>query len=327
VIERRQFLLTSLAGALAAPLAPGAQQVGKVARIGFLGATTASGYAAQIEALRAGLRDLDYVEGKNIHIEYRWAEGRYERLPDLASDLVRLKVELIVTHGVPGTSAAKKTTETVPIVMAIVGDAVAFGLVTNVARPGGNLTGSTFFGPEVIAKRLEILREATPTASRVIVLLNPNNRAMRAVLDEMAVRARALGMKLLHEEVRGPSEFDRAFSAIARAQADALVIVDDPVLISNARQIADLAAKHRLPAIGFKEYVQAGGLMAYAVDHLRIWRQAAVFVDKILKGANPGDLPINQATHFELVINLKAAKALGLVIPPSLMLRADQVIE
>jgi putative ABC transport system substrate-binding protein len=234
-------LVLALAFTLA-PLAGEAQQARSVARIGFLGATTSTGYAGQIEALRAGLRDLGYVEGQTILIEYRWAEGIYERLPDLARDLVRLKVDLIVTHGVPGVSAAKNATDTVPIVMAIVGDAVAFGLVTNVARPGGNVTGSSFFGPEIIAKRLEILKEIAPNASRVALLFNPDNRAMRAVLNELATRARALGLKLQHVEVRKPSELEWSFAAIAKEQADALVIVDDPVLISNARQIADIAA-------------------------------------------------------------------------------------
>jgi putative tryptophan/tyrosine transport system substrate-binding protein len=326
-VNRRRFLLTSLAGAIAAPVGAEAQQAGMVARIGFLGGGTASGYAAQLEALRGGLRDHGYVEGQSILIEYRWAEGRYERLGELARDLVRLKVDLIVTHGVPGTSAAKQATETIPIVMAIVGDAVAFGLVSNVARPGGNLTGSTFFGPDIIAKRLELFKETLPNASLIAILINPANRAMPAVLKEMSTRARALGVKIRSEEVRKPSEFGQAFVAIAKERADALVIVDDGMLISHASQISDLAQKHRLPAIGFKEYVQAGGLMSYSVDHLRLWRHTAVFVDKILHGASPGDLPIYQATHFELIINLKTAKALGLTIPPAVLARADQVIE
>jgi putative tryptophan/tyrosine transport system substrate-binding protein len=198
-----------------------------------LGVTTPSGYAGQVEAFRAGLRDLGYVEGQTILIEYRWAEGRYERLPDLARDLVHLRVDLIVSHGVSGVSAAKNATETIPIVMATVGDAVLFGLVSNVARPGGNVTGSSFFGPDVIAKRLEILREIAPNASRVALLLNPDNRAMPVVLNEMAIRARALGIKLQEVAVRRPSELDRAFAAIAKEQAGALVIVDDPVLLER----------------------------------------------------------------------------------------------
>jgi putative tryptophan/tyrosine transport system substrate-binding protein len=326
-IDRRRFLLSSLAGALAQPRAAGAQQPGRVARIGFLGATTAAGYARQIEALQSGLRDLGYAEGKNIHIEYRWAEGRYDRLPDLARELVLLGVDLIVTHGVPGTSAAKRTTKTVPIVMAIVGDAVAFGLVTNVARPGGNLTGLTFFGPEIMGKRLELLKEAFPNSSRVAVFVNPDNRAMGPVLTEMAARAKALGVALQPAEARRPSEFAQAFAAIAKEGSEAVVIVEDGVFIAHIQQIADVAARHRLPAIGSKEYTYAGGLMAYAVDVPRIWRQSATFVDKILRGANPGDLPIEQATHFEFVVNLKTAKTLGLTLPPSLLARADQIIE
>jgi putative tryptophan/tyrosine transport system substrate-binding protein len=325
--------MTRLAGALfafallAAPVAAEAQPAGKVYRIGLLGGGTASGYARHVEAFRAGLRDLGYVEGKSILIEYRWAEGKYDRLPDLTRDLLRLKVDLIVTHGLPGSSAAKQATETVPIVMAIVGDAVAFGLVTNLARPGGNLTGSTFFGPEVHAKRLELLKEAVPNASRVAILFNADNQAMGPVLSKMAVTARALGVGFLPAEVRGPNDFDRAFAAMAKERTDALVLGDDGMLLSHVRQLPGLAAKNRLPAIGPKEYVEAGGLMAYSVDFPKIWRRAAVFVDKILKGANPGDLPIEQATHFELVINLKTAKALGLTIPPSVLARADEVIQ
>jgi putative ABC transport system substrate-binding protein len=268
-MKRRDFI-TLLGGAGAWPLAARAEQsAGKVARLGFLGGGSASGYARPVEALRAGLRDLGYVEGQNIHIEFAWADGKYERLPDLARNLVHLKVDLIVTHGLPGTSAAKQATETIPIVMAIVGDAVAFGLVTNVARPGGNLTGSTFFGPQIIAKRLELLKDAVPKASRVAILFNPDNRAMRAVLNEIAVTARALVMELQHNEVREPSEFDRAFAAIAKEGADALVIIEDGLLVSHVRQIADLAVKHRLLSIGFKEYAQAGGLLPMQWSFLR----------------------------------------------------------
>jgi putative tryptophan/tyrosine transport system substrate-binding protein len=308
------------------PLAK-AQEARKTPRIGFLGATTPAGYAGQIEAMRAGFRDLGYVEGQTILVEYRWAEGLYERLPDLAKELVGLKVDLIVTHGVPGVSAAKNATSTIPIVMAIVGDAVAFGLVTNVVRPDANVTGSSFFGPEIIAKRLEILKELAPNISRVALLFNPDNRAARAVLNELMTRAQALGIKLQYVEVRKASELDQSFATIARQQTPAAVIVDDPVLISHARQIAAIAAKHRIPAIGFKEFVQAGGLACYAVDHLRVWRQTAVFVDKILKGAKPSDLPINQATHFELIVNLKTAKTLSLTIPQSVLVRAEEIIQ
>jgi putative ABC transport system substrate-binding protein len=327
-MKRREFIALLGGTAVAWPLPARAEQsAGKVARLGFLGGGSASGYARPVEALRAGLRDLGYVEGQNIHIEFAWADGKYERLPDLARNLVHLKVDLIVTHGLPGTSAAKQATETIPIVMAIVGDAVAFGLVTNVARPGGNLTGSTFFGPQIIAKRLELLKDAVPKVSRVAILFNPDNRAMGAVLNEIAVTARALVMELQHNKVREPSEFDRAFAAIAKEGADALVIIEDGLLVSHVRQIADLAVKHRLPSIGFKEYAQAGGLFAYAVEFLKMWRRAAVFVDKILRGAKAADLPIEQATHFEFIINLKTAKAIGLEMPPSLLARADEVIE
>ncbi len=311
---------------LVSPLAAEAQQAG-VPRIGFLGAASASGYAPQLKAFRQGLRELGYVEGKNIAIEYRWAEGDYNRLPELAAELARLKVDVLVTHGVPGTLAAKRTTTTIPIVMAVVGDAVATGLVASIARPGANLTGSAFFNPEVAAKRLELLKEAVPRIARVAILLNPDNPVNGPILQAVDATANALKVEVQQVEARGPKDFEGVFSAVARRRMDALMVQDDGMLIANARGLAELAAKKRLPSTGFKEFAEAGGLMAYAVNFLDMFRRAAAFVDKILKGAKPADLPVEQPTKFELAINLKTAKALGLTIPQSILIRADEVIQ
>jgi putative ABC transport system substrate-binding protein len=326
-MRRREFMAL-IGGAAAWPLAVNAQQpADNVHRIGFLGALTAASYANQLEALRQGLRDLGYIEGKNIVIEYRWAEGKYDRLAELAAELVRLKVNLIVTHGTPGSRAAKQATATVPIVMAVSGDAVATGLVQSIARPGGNITGLTYFFPELNAKRLELVKEAVPRIGRVGVLLNPSNPANGPVLKEMEVAAASLKLELHRFEIKGPDELASAFSAMAERRVEAVEIIDDAMLIANAPRIADFAIKSKLPAIGFKEFVEGGGLMAYAVDFPAIWRRATIFVDKILKGAKPADLPVEQATKFELIINLKTAKALGITIPQTLLARADEVIE
>jgi ABC-type uncharacterized transport system substrate-binding protein len=327
MMDRRRFLLTSLAGALAAPLAAEAQQPAKVAHIGFLGATSASAWASQVAALRAGLRDLGYMEGLNLVIEFRWAEGKYDRLPDLAAELVRLRVDLLLTYGTPGTLAAKRATTTIPIVMVHSGDALATGLVASLSRPGGNITGSTFFVPELMAKRLELLKETVPRVTEVAVLLNPDNSMKGPVFKAMENTATSLKVALHPFEVRGPSEFDSIFSAMAKRRVDAVVILEDAVFVTNTRAIAKLAAKVRLPSAGFTEFAQAGGLIGYGVNYLEMYRRAAVFVDKTLKGAKPGELPVEQATKFEVVANTKTAKALGLTIPPSLLARADQVIE
>jgi putative ABC transport system substrate-binding protein len=313
-------------GLLVSPLVAEAQQAG-VPRIGFLGAASASGYAPQLKAFRQGLRDLGYVEGKNIAIEYRWAEGNYARLPELAAELARLKVDVLVTHGVPGTWAAKRTTTTIPIVMALVGDAVTTGLVSSLARPGGNLTGASYLLPEITAKRLDLLKEAVPRIARVAILLNPDNPMSGPILQAVDATANALKVEVQQVEARGPKDFEGVLSAVARRRMDALIVQDDGMFIANARGVAELAAKKRLPSTGFKEFAEAGGLMAYGVDFPDLWRQAAVFVDKILKGAKPGDLPVEQATKFELVVNLKTAKALGLTIPQSILIRADEVIQ
>ncbi len=314
-------------GVLVVPLAADAQQAGKVPRIGFLGVTSESAFGDRLEAFRKGLRDLGYVEGKNLNIEVRWARGHYERLPALAAELVGLQVDVLVTHATPGTWAAKRATTTIPIVMAVSGDAVATGLVASLARPGGNLTGGTYFSPELNAKGLELLKEAFPRIRRVAVLVNPDNPQKGPMLRAMALTAGPLKLELQQFEARGPNEFESVFAAMAKQRVDAFVTHDDSVLIDNARGLAALAAKGRLPSTGFKTFAEAGGLMGYGVNFPEMYRRAAVLVDKILKGAKPADLPVEQATKFELVINLKTAKALGLTIPQSVLIRADEVIQ
>ena len=305
-----------------------AQQSSKVARIGFLGPTSAAGFERRLEALRAGLRDLGYTEGENIVFEYRWAEGKYERLPELAVELVRLKVDVIVIQGIPGALAAKRATTTIPIVMASVGDAVATGLVASLARPGGNITGVTNFINEVMAKRIELLKDVMPRIRRVAVLLNPSNPVNNApIVQAMELTAKSLTIELDQFGARGPDEFDSALASIAKKRVEAVIVQEDPVLNTGSRAIADLAAKHRLPSIGFSGFAEAGGLIGYGADLPESFRRAAYFVDKILKGAKPADLPVERARKFELAINLKTAKTLGLTIPPSLLLRADHVIE
>jgi putative ABC transport system substrate-binding protein len=276
---------------------------------------------------RTGLRDLGYLEGTNIVIEYRWAEGRYDRLADLAAELVRLKVDVLVTHGTPGGLAAKRATTTIPIVTATSADAVTSGLVESLARPGGNVTGSSFFVPELNAKRMEFLKEAFPHTRRMAVLLNPDNPAMVPILHALELTAGPLKVALQQFAVRRPNEFDGAFSAMTKSQVDAVAIIEDSVFQANAGAIAGLAVEKRLPSTGFKEFAEAGGLMAYGPSISHLFRRAAVYVDKILKGVRPADLPVEQPTKFELVINLKTAKALGLTIPQSLLLRADEVIQ
>lgn len=276
---------------------------------------------------QVGLRDLGYVEGRNIAIEYRWAEGKYDRLPALAAELVRLNVDVIMTHTAQGVRAAQGATTTIPIVVATVADAVATGLIANLAHPGGNVTGLTFFDPELMAKRLEFLKAVAPLNAQVAILLNPDNPANAPVLRAMETTARVLNVGLQPFEARGPSEFESMFAAITDKQISAYVIQDDPVLINNAKAIADFALRRQLAACGFSEFAAAGGLMAYGVNFNDMFRRAATFVDKILKGAKPHDLPMEQPTRFELVVNLMTAKALGLTVPQSLVSLADEVIE
>jgi len=309
------------------PVTTDAQQAANVPRIGFLGLASAATYGKQMEALRAGLRDQGYVEGKNVVIEYGWAEGKYDRLPDLAGELVRLKVHVLVTHGTPGALAAKRATTTVPIVVATSADAVASGIVKSLARPDGNVTGLTFFVPEVNAKRVEILHEAFPSVNRMAVVVNPDNPAMGPITQAMQLTARSVKIALQQFPVRRPSEFDGAFSAMTRSRLEAVVITEEPMFQGNAGVLAALATQKRLPSAGFKEFAEAGGLFGYGADILELFGRSAYFVARILKGAKPGDLPVEQPTKFELVINLKTAEALGLTIPQSVLVRADQVIQ
>ncbi len=328
-MKRRKLLIALGAVAIPAPFASFAQQPAKVARIGFLGGATASNsdFAGRVEALRAGLRDLGYVEGKNIVIEFRWAEGKYDRLPGLAAELVRLKLDVLVTQGTPAARAAKRATTTIPIVMASVGDPVAAGFVASLARPGGNITGLTFFVPELSAKRLELLKETVARVTRAAFLSNPDNASSEPSLQAMEIAARSLKLGLQQFQVRGPNDFESAFAAMAKNRVDALVVGNDGMLITNARAIGDLAAKQRLPSTGPNEFAQAGGLIGYGVNLSEQYRRAAAFVDKILKGAKPSDLPVERATKFELVVNMKTANALGIKIPQSILLRADEVIQ
>ena len=325
-MDRRKFV-TGLGLILAAPLAADAQQTGKVRRVGYLSAGSRSDRYPDV--FRQGLRDLGWVEGQNIVIEGRWAEGRYDRLPDLAAELVRLKVDVIVANPTPAAAAAKKATGTIPIVIISVGDPVGQGFITSLARPGGNVTGLSYsVGLEITGKQLELLKETIPKVRRVAILTNPGNLSHALSIREAKVAARSLGVQLQLLEARGPNEFDDAFAAMARERVGALLVVADSMFILHRARLADLAAKSRLPAAySLRDHVEAGGLMSYGPSLLDNFRRAATYVDKILKGAKPADLPVQQPTKFELVINLKTAKALGLTIPQSLMVRADEVIQ
>ena len=320
----------SVARRSAWPVAASAQQAAKIARIGYLATNLAAGPHLR-EAFLQGLRDLGYVEGRNVVIEYRDAEGKLERLPALAAELVALKVDVIVAASTLAALAAKQATRTLPIVFAAAGDPVASGLVTSLARPGGNVTGLSILAPELVGKCLELLKQAVPGVSRVAVLWQPGalgERTEKDMLKEAEVAARALGVRLQFVEARGPADFDRAFSDMTRARAGALTVLASVMFFSERRRLVDLAAKNRLPAVyPLREFVDAGGLMSYGPNVADLFRRAATYVDKILKGAKPADLPVEQPTKFELVINLKTAKALGLTIPPSLLARADEVIE
>ena len=317
-------------GLTLAPHVAGAQQAAKIARIGFLSPSSASDpmMLLRLGAFRQGLREQGYVEGQNIAIEFRWAEGKYGRLPGLAAELVRLKVDLIVTYSPPAIQAAKQASGTIPIVMAGIIDPVATGFVASLARPGGNITGLSLMAPELVGKQLEILREIVPKVSRVALLGNPTNTGNAPQVRHAQDAARALGVRLQLLEARGPSEIDSAFAAMASEQAGAVIVLVDSMLDEHGTRIVDLAAKRHLPVVyGMTDHVEAGGLMAYGPSAPDRWRRAAVFVDKILKGAKPADLPVEQPTKFELVINLKTAKALGLTIPQTLRQRADHVIQ
>jgi putative ABC transport system substrate-binding protein len=327
-MDRRRFLLTSLAGALAVPVAARAQQAAKMPRIGFLSAVSASALSARVQAFREGLKELGYVEGKSISIEYGYAGGKIERLGELASQLVGLKVEVIVTGGPTATRAAQEATAAIPIVMGFDDDPVGSGFVVSLARPGRNITGLSSVYPQLSGKQLELLKTILPRLSRVAVFGSSSHPGTTQELRETQAAARVLGPQVQYQEVRGVADLDAVFRAATDARADAVLVLMSPTLVLHGRQIADLAAKNRLPAIyPLMDPVKDGGLLSYGVSHTDLFRRAATYVDKILKGAKPGELPIEQPTKFELVINLKTAKALGLTIPPSLLARADQIIE
>jgi putative ABC transport system substrate-binding protein len=304
-----------------------AQQPTKVPRIGYLGVTSPSAVAARTEAFLQGLRELGYVEGKNIVIEWRYAEGKPDRLSELAAELVRLKVDVIVTGGPQATRPAKETTVTIPIVMAFDNDPVGSGFVASLARPGGNITGLSTLAPEISGKQLELLKEIVPKLSRVTVFGNATMSGNAQALIEVKVAAEALGVHLQYLEVQAPKDIETAFRAASKGRADAVLALTNPVLGYRA-QVADLAIKSRVPTMyQASEYVEAGGLMTYGASITDLFRRAATYVDKILKGAKPADLPVEQPTKFELIINLKSAKQIGLTIPPNVLARADRVIK
>jgi len=311
------------------PLAVGGQQAGKVYRIGLLDYSAPDpARQAWWNAFRQQMRDLGYVEGQNVTFEPRWAQGDDERLPKLAAELVGLKVDLIVTGGQNAALAAKRATVTIPIVTATGTDPVALGLAASLRQPGGNVTGVTSISSELAGKRLELLRIVAPRASPIAILWDERNPASRLSVNGTEVAAKPAGLTIHSVPVHSPAEIEAAFATLVRNRAGALIIVPSPAIFSHRKRLFELAMKHRLPTVvGSREYVEAGGLASYGPDYPDQFRHAAVYVDKILKGAKPGDLPIEQPTKFELVINLKTAKALGLTIPPSLLARADEVIQ
>jgi putative tryptophan/tyrosine transport system substrate-binding protein len=326
-MKRRAFLCGLTLGTLAAPLAVEAQ--GKVPLVGFLDPHSPSIAAPYHDAFRQGLRDRGYVDGQNIRIEYRWADGKDERLPDLAAELVRLQVNVMVTGGPQATRAATEATSSIPIVMVAVGaDPVKMRLVASLARPGGNITGSTLLSPELSAKRLQLLKEAVPKLARVGVLWNSANPAKHQDWEETPVAARALGVIVQSVEVQRSEQFESADAAITREHPDALLVLDDSLTFRHRKRIAEFAVKNGLPTVcALKEYADAGSLMSYSSNLLDDFRRAATYVDKLLKGAKAADLPIEEPTTFELVINMKTAKALKLRVPPSVLLQATRVIE
>ena len=326
-MNRREFI-SLLGGAAAWPLRAGAQQAGKVYRIGVLEMTSATLNVANVYALRAGLRQLGYFEGQNLVIEYRSADGRDDRFPGLARELLALKVDVIVTRGTPAAKAAKNATSTVPVVMAASGDPLGTGLVTGLSRPGGNITGLSAIVGELAPKRLELIREIVPGLARIAVLANMSNDAVRHDWGEIETAARSLGVQSQLLDLRKSDALGPTFDDAGARRADALVVVIDAITLANRQRIVDLAMKYRLPAIySSREFVDIGGLISYGVSYPDLYRRAATYVDKILKGAKPADLPVEQPTKFEMVINLKTANAISLDIAPTMLTRADEVIE
>jgi len=325
---KKRILLSTIATLILAYVhLAGAQQPKKVPRIGFLGFTSLSGIAARIEAFRQGLRELGYVEGKDIVIEYRAAEGKLDPLPALAAELVRLKVDVIVTSGPSVTRAVKEATTTIPIVMGFDTDPVGNGFVASLARPGGNITGLSVVSPELSGKQLELLKEIVPKLSHVAVLGSSTNPGNSQALKETELAAGAYKVQLQNLDVLSPKDIETAFRDASKGHASAVLVLASPIIESHRTQIADLAAKNRLPAIYYApEFVEAGGLMSYGTSFADLFRRTATYVDKILKGRTPADLPVEQPTKFEFIINLKAAKQIGLTIPPNVLARADKVI-
>jgi putative ABC transport system substrate-binding protein len=324
--NRRKLVIALGAGAFA-PLASFAQQATKMYRIGYLDASSADSRAAVVEYVRAGLRDLGYTEGKNIQFEFRWGEGKYERLLALAADLVRMKVDVLVADGTPCTHAAKQATSTIPIVMVSVGDPIASGIVASLARPVGNVTGNAILSPELMLKRFELLNETSPRTKQVAILLNPGNPSHANNFKAAETAARSLKLGLQKFETKNLDEIKSAFVTMTKRGVDAVVVPVDTMFSSNRQVIAILAETHRLPAFGDAELAKVGGLIGLGTIRSDIYRGAATYIDKILKGAKPIDLPVEQPIKFELIVNLKTAKALGIKIPNSIMVRADRVIE
>jgi putative ABC transport system substrate-binding protein len=327
-INRKFFAIAISVLILAATTSVEAQQAKQIPRIGFLGNSTADLEANLIGPFREGLRELGYVEGRSISIEWRWAEGKYERFPSLIAELIASKVDLIVTAGTPASVAVKKATTSIPLVMIAVGDPVGTGLITSLAHPGGNITGVSSISPELDGKRLELLREVIPKISHIAVLWNPVSPLQVVAERETQDAAQKLGMKMLSLGVKAAEELDKAFAAVLNERAGALLVLADRLFLHHRKRIMDFATKHRLPGVhAYVELVEAGGLMSYGPSYPGMHKRAAYFVDKILKGAKPADLPVERPAKFELVINLKAAKQIGVTIPPSVLYRADRVIK
>ena len=325
--NRRKLVIAFGAGVLAAPLRSFAQQP-RIHRIGFLRPSSAAGVTSYLEALRTGLRELGYVEGKNLVIEFRWAESKYDRLPELAAELVRLNVELIVTHSTPGALAAKQATTVIPIVIAEQGDSVATGVVSSLARPGGNITGFNIFSPQISAKFIELLKEVLPQARRYGYLSNPDTTSMaREAFTVMGATAKSLKVELQAFGVKSPQEFESVFAEMTKRRVAAVGVQGEPMLTANYALVASIAVRHRIAAVGPPEFAEAGALMGYGADRSALFRRAATYVDKILKGAKPGDLPIELPARFDMVVNMKTARALGIKIPNTILVRATKVIE
>ena len=327
-MQRREFIRLLSVIVAAWPLAARAQQPAKIPRIGFLGNSTATMEANLIGPLRDGLRELGYEEGRNVIIEFRWADGKYDQFPALVAELLAAKVDVIITAGTPATLAIKKATSTVPLVFIAVGDPVGTGVVPNLGRPGGNITGLSSIAPDLEGKRLELLREVVPKLSHVAFFLNPANAFHTASMRQARVAAQSLGIKLQPMEVNKSEQLDGAFASIVKEKPDALLILADRIFLHNRKRMMEFAIQQRLPSVNaYRELVEAGGLISYGPSYEDMHRRAAVYVDKILKGTKPADLPIEQPTKFTLLINLKTAKTLGLTVPPTLVARADELIE